>query len=269
MFYVRVKNNVKIAVYDLNCNADKAIVMIHGWPLSAKIFEYQRRVLADCGYRVVTLDLRGFGCSDVPADGYCYDQFADDIYHVVRSMNLPPFILVGFSMGGAIALRYMKCFHCYGVKKLALLAAAAPRYTQAPDFPCGVPVESVNELILQAKTDRAQLSEDFSHKLLASPHSDAIKGWFRDISLEASGIGTVRSACALRDEDGRRDLECVHVPAGIFHGKKDQVVPYELGLLQHKSIPGSRMFTFEESGHGVFYDELEQFNKSFLDFLKD
>ena len=129
-------------------------------------------------------------------------------------------------------------------------------------------VQQADQLIDLAKTDRAQLSRNFSRQLLACPHSEAILDWFRDLSLSASGIGTVCTGCSLRDEDGRRDLQAVHVPTGIFHGRKDEIVPFELGVYQHQHISGSRLFPFEDSGHGIFYDELECFNAKLLAFLR-
>lgn len=268
MLFIKTQDSVKIAVYDLNPKSKKAIVMIHGWPLSQEIFEYQKRMLVDTGYRVVTMDLRGFGKSDAPAFGYRYDQLAFDVYQVIRSLKLNAFVLAGFSMGGAVALRYMRLFQGYGVKKLVLMAAAAPRFTRTPGFPYGMTKEDVNQLIQQAETDRAQLSENFSRMLLACPHGDSIKNWFRGLSLEASGIGTVGTAYSLRDEDDRQDLTCVHVPTGIFHGKKDKIVPFEMALLQQEGIRNARLFPFENSGHGVFYDELSRFNQTFLTFLE-
>lgn len=268
MYTIRVRNNVKLAVYDTNPHGKKTIVLVHGWPLSAKIFEYQIPMLVDHDYRVVAIDLRGFGASDAPACGYSYDTLADDIRQVVRALNLRAFVLAGFSMGGAIVLRYMARHHGYGVRKLALLAAAAPRLTKGPGYPYGVPRENVDGWIEQAESDRPQLAEKFSRMLLARPHGDAIKNWFRDISLTASGIATVQTAYSLRDEDGRADLACVKVPTGIFHGEKDEVVPFELALLLEEGIAGSRLFTFPCSGHGVFYDDLEKFNTCFLQFLE-
>mgnify|MGYP000573861583 CR=1 FL=1 len=156
----------------------------------------------------------------------------------------------------------------YGVKKLVLLAAAAPRFTQTPDFPYGMTQDAVDQMIEQIQTDRAQFSEDFSRKLLYSPHSEAIKDWFCDLSLSASSIGTIATGYALRDEDGCADLYSVHVPTGIFHGKQDQIVPFELGELQNQRIAGSQLFAFENSGHGIFYDELERFNQCFLQIPK-
>ena len=85
MFYVRTNDGVKIAVYDLNPTAAETVFLVHGWPLSHRIFEYQETALTCQGYRVVEIDLRGFGSSDAPACGYTYDRMADDIYAVVEA----------------------------------------------------------------------------------------------------------------------------------------------------------------------------------------
>ena len=175
--------------------------------------------------------------------------------------------VLGFSMGGAIVLRYMRRHRGYGVRKLALLAAAAPRFTCSPDFPLGMEPSQVDQLIEEIETDRARFSEKFSRQLLYTPHSEAVLNWFQGISEEASQNATIRTACSLRNEDGRKDLESVHVPTAIFHGKQDEVVPYALGEYQHQHIPCSELIPFEKSGHGVFYDELERFNGEFLRFL--
>lgn len=269
MIYINSNDGTKIAVYDYNPCGQETVLLVHGWPLSHEIFEYQIEMLVNCGFRVVTLDLRGFGNSDSPSCGYDYNQMAKDLHMVVQSLGLKCFILGGFSMGGAVVLRYMKNFCGYGVKKLMLFAAAAPCFTKRPGFPYGVPRAEADQLICQARTDRPQLAETFSHKqLFACPHSEAVKGWFQDIALSASGIGTVLSAVALRDEDGRKDLSAVHIPTAIFQGAKDQVVPADLTMIQFRSIPGARLYTLENSGHGIMYDELERFNACLMDFLK-
>lgn len=264
MFYVNSTDGVKIAVYDYNCGGTETVLLIHGWPLSHKIYEYQIPILVRMGYRVVALDLRGFGMSDVPGCGYSYDQMATDIYQVVKRLRLWSFTLVGFSMGGAISLRYMRLFRGYGVKKLILLAAAAPCWTQRPGFPYGLTREAVDEIICQIETDRAQYAEEFSQQLFASPHSACIIDWFRQIAMSASAIGTIECGLSLRDEDGRDDLCYVHVPTVIIHGEKDVVVSNDLAEIQHECINGSRLYTLQESGHGIMYDELEKFNDIFL-----
>lgn len=267
MYYVKADDNVKIAVYDLNAACPKTILMIHGWPLSAKMFEYQQEFLTTHGYRVVTIDLRGFGNSDVRACGYTYNQMASDVNQVVRALKLNNFVLLGFSMGGAIAARYMARYHGYGVKKLCLCAAALPSFTQRPGIPFGKSRQEANALINLAKEDRPQLCENFSRELLYSPHSDAVRDWFRLLALSASGIATIRCGYSLRDEDSRSDLPKIHVPTGIFHGKQDDIVPYALAEMTHEFIPHSVLYPFENSSHGIVYDELQIFNHTLLEFL--
>ncbi len=265
MYYVQASDGVHLAVYDYTSKGEDIVFLIHGWPLSSKIYEYQLNPLIEKGYRVVTMDLRGFGESDVPACGYSYDQMADDIYQVAQACKLDCFVLVGFSMGGAVALRYMNKFQGYGVKKLFLLSAAAPMWTKRQGYPYGLTCDYVNSLIRQAAVDRAQLAYEFSHKyLFACPKSNTIINWFGDIALSASGIGTIQTAISLRDEDGRKDLKSVCVPTVIIYGKKDAVVTKELIMLQHREIKGSVLYTLENSAHGIMYDELERFNNIFL-----
>ena len=108
MFYVRSTDGIKIAVYDYNPFGEETVVLIHGWPLSHLMYEYQTELLCRQGYRVVTLDLRGFGNSDAPSFGYSYDQMSQDIYQVIRRLKLKNFTLTGFSMGGAIVHNQQK-----------------------------------------------------------------------------------------------------------------------------------------------------------------
>ena len=264
MKLITATDHVRLAVYDQNPQSDRAVFFIHGWPLSHEIFEYQTQLLLENGFRVASLDLRGFGCSDAPAFGYCYDQMAQDVHSAVKALGLQRFVLVGFSMGGAIALRYMRLFEGHGVSRLVLLAAAAPLWTERPDYPFGHPCTYVNDLIDQAATDRPMLARSFSRQLFACEHSEAALDWFEGIALSASGVGTIQAAISLRDEDGRSDLGCVHVPTTIIHGAQDSIVPAELARLQNEGIAHSQLVMLPNSGHGIFYDELTDFNEAFL-----
>ena len=71
------------------------------------MFEYQFTELPKHGYRCIGIDLRGFGDSDKPWNGYNYDAMADDVRIILDTLNIENAALVGFSMGGAIAIRHM------------------------------------------------------------------------------------------------------------------------------------------------------------------
>lgn len=268
MYFINSIDNNQIAVYDLNPLASQTIVLVHGWPLSHRIYEYQQDVLVNLGYRVILIDLRGFGNSEVTADGYEYNQMATDLFYVIRTLNLTNFVLVGFSMGGAIVTRYMTLYNGYGVSKLCLLDAAVPSFTKTQNNPYGVTKEYVNGLIQQAYTDRPKLNKDFGNMLFASNPSQELRDYFQDISNSASGIGTIKTAISLRDEDLFSELPQIYVRTGIFHGKKDKICNYGFATIMKRYIPNAELFTFENGGHATFYDELEKFNKTFIQFIQ-
>ncbi|MCI9272640.1 MAG: alpha/beta hydrolase [Clostridiales bacterium] len=266
MQYIRVNGGVKIAVQQYNPSGSRPVLMLHGWPLNQNIFEYQLEPLLSAGHRVITMDFRGFGRSDVTCDGYSYNQLAGDLYQVVHALGLYRFTLAGHSMGGAVALRYMRRFHGYGVKRLALLAAV-PCLTQREGYPYGVAKEVADRWLSLAATDRPQLCESISKAMFAAPHSKAMIRSMEQIALSASGVGTLRAGRSMEEEDCRPDLEAVQVPTAIFHGKEDRVTPFDLAEYTQSQIKDSALYPLEHSGHGLFCDEPELFHQQFLPFL--
>jgi non-heme chloroperoxidase len=174
------------------------------------------------GYRCMGVDLRGFGKSDRPWEGYSYNRLADDIRIVIETLGLENITLAGFSMGGAIAIRYMTRHAGHKVCKLALFGAAAPVFTRRPDFPYGLTKEEVNKLIEDTYTDRPKMVEDFGDIFFARYITESFKEWFHGLGLEASGHATAMCLISLRDEDLRQDLSKIYVPTGIFHGVQDK-----------------------------------------------
>ena len=71
MPFIEANDGVKIHVKDVG--KGRPVVLVHGWPLTGDMWEYQSLALLDAGYRVVTYDRRGFGQSGHPFEGYDYD----------------------------------------------------------------------------------------------------------------------------------------------------------------------------------------------------
>lgn len=115
----------------------RPVVLIHGWPLSARTWEPQLSVLQAAGYRVVAYDRRGFGRSDKPASGYSYDTLADDLQHVMDQCELQDVTLVGFSMGGGEVARYIGRFGESRLHSVVFAAAVPPCLMKSADNPDG------------------------------------------------------------------------------------------------------------------------------------
>src|SRR5256885_16080785 len=87
----------------LDAGAGTPVIFIHG--LGASMYAWRKNlapVMAG-GYRVLALDLLGFGSSDKPARGYTNAAYAELVVALMDSLHLPDAVLVGHSMGGEIA----------------------------------------------------------------------------------------------------------------------------------------------------------------------
>ena len=115
---------------------------------------------------------------------------------------------------------------------------------------------------------RPAMLADFAQMFFECELSDEFKEWFHGLGLEASSYATIKSAEALRDEDGRTDLKKVNVPTAIFHGKKDQICPFKFTEAMNEGIQYSFVVPFENSRHELFFDEKEKFNSELFRFLE-
>ncbi|NEW82157.1 MAG: alpha/beta hydrolase [Mariniphaga sp.] len=264
--YIKVEANVRLHITD--AGKGRPIVLIPGWPLSDEMYEYQYNDLINKNFRVIGITLRGFGKSDKPYGAYDYDVHAADIKKVLKELDIKDAILGGFSMGGAIAIRYMSAFKGARVSKLALFGAAAPLWTQRGDFPYNLPESAVDELITLNNQDRPKLLANFAKIFSATETSlnKGISGWLNGIGLSASSYATAQCLIALRDTDLRKDLAKIKVPTLIMHGKKDKICSFDLAEQMNAGIANSHLVVFENSGHSLFLEETQKFNTELIAF---
>lgn len=268
-YYIQVEPHVKIFVEDVNPMGKKTILFIHGWPLSHNAYEYQFDKLTEMGYRCIGLDTRGFGMSDRPKSGYSYDRLSDDVRGVINALKLQNITLCGHSMGGATAVRYMARHNGYGVSKLALFGAAVPSLTIRPDFPFGLPKDDVTKLIKEAYNDRPKMLRDFGDMFLFQYATKPLTDWFFQLGLAAAGWATAQCAATFRDESLFSDLGKINVPTLILHGIHDKVCLFPLAEAMKRGIKNSKLVPFENSGHGLFYEERDKLNKELSQFIEE
>ena len=266
--YVEVEPNVRLHITD--AGEGRPVVLIHGWPLSGEMYEYQYSVLIKNNFRAIGITLRGFGKSDKPYGEYNYDIHASDIKNVLNKLDIEDAVLVGFSMGGAIAIRYVSMYDGAHVSKLVLCGAAAPIWTRRNDFKYNLPKSDVDDLIELNNRDRPQLLSNVGNIFSATETSlnEGIKSWLYGINLSASSYATAECLIALRDTDLRPDLDKITIPTVIMHGKKDKICSFDLAEQMKASIKNSRIIAFEKSGHSLFLEEIGKFNSELMKFAE-
>lgn len=267
--FIEVEKNVRLHVSDLG--EGSPVVLIHGWPLSDAMYEYQYAALIRNGYRAIGITLRGFGQSDKPYGKYDYDVFADDIKVVLEELQVSNAVLGGFSFGGATVIRFAAKYKNEHISKLALFGAAAPCEVRKDDFPFGLPIEALNNLIELNSENRPGLIEEFG-KLFAATETalpKSISDWLARIQFQSSQYAMEQGLYVIRNSDLRNDLEKITIPTAIFHGKLDKLCPFELAEELHKGIPNSKLIAFESSGHALFLEERLKFNDELIKFIKE
>jgi non-heme chloroperoxidase len=264
--YIEVEPNVRLHITD--AGEGRPIVLIHGWPLSDEMFEYQYNDLINKNFRVIGITLRGFGKSNKPYGAYDYDVHALDIKKVINKLDLKDAVLGGFSMGGPIAIRYVTLDDEAHVSKLALFGAAAPIWTQRDDFPYNLPKSAVDELIKLNNHDRPKLISNFAKIFSAEETSlnEGIGNWLNGICLSASSYATAQCLIALCYTDLRRNLAKITIPTVILRGKRDKICSFDLAEQMKAGISNSQIVAFESSGNSLFLEETHKFNAELIRF---
>jgi non-heme chloroperoxidase len=270
---VPVDEEVSVYVEDTGKADGKPVFFVHGWPLSEKMFEYQFMALNSLGYRCIGIDLRGYGMSSKPWQDYNYDVFADDIQKVMNTLKLDQkFALVGFSMGGAVVMRYVAKYYPKNLSHVVFMGAAAPSFTKREGFPHGHERAFCDNIIGGLIQNRPKAVAEFGKLLFSTPDSQGpeMGTWLFMQSMAASPFATVKSAEALRDTDLRDDMQMIsdrNLPVAIFHGTQDKISPFDLATVMNQGIKGSRLVKFEKSGHALNIEEKEKANSELMKFI--
>jgi non-heme chloroperoxidase len=276
MNYITTKNRSgkEVYIHYEDLGAGQPVLLIHGWPLSLDMWEYQVAELLANGHRVISYDRRGFGKSSRPAAGYDYDTLADDLKALMDTLDLQDTILVGFSMGGGEVARYFSRYGGARVSKVVLISSVTPYMLKTDDNPEGMEESVFNEMADKMKNDRIGFLETFGKQffgvnMVNHPISAPLLQYYLTLESLASPIATAECAKAFAFTDFREDMQSIGVPTLIVHGDADKTVPIEAsGDKAAKMIRNSTYLVYEGAPHGLFYTHRQQLNEDMLNFFR-
>lgn len=276
MNFIKVKGkgnaeDIKLAYADYGNG--KPVVLIHGWPLSKEMWEYQLEPLVDAGCRVIKYDRRGFGKSDKPWDGYDYDSLAEDLKTLLDDLDLQDVTLVGFSMGGGEVARYFSKYGGERVSKVVLISSILPYMPKTADNEVGVPQENFAEMLDQVTDDRIGFLDTFGKHffgmtMVNHPLSSPLLEYYRMLCSFASGRATRQCMQSFAFTDFRNDTPLITVPTLIIHGSADKTVPIEVSSDKSSQlVPNNQYIVYDGAPHGLFYTHKERLNRDLISFI--
>jgi pimeloyl-ACP methyl ester carboxylesterase len=260
---------MKLKINDINmayddCGQGEAVLLIHGFPLNRQMWQPQLQPLAAAGYRVISPDLRGFGASDAPVDGYSMDGFADDLIALLDALKVERAVVGGMSMGGYILMNLLErhpervraaCFIATkssaddeaGRARRSAMAAEAERLGANPI------IKIFAELLFAPDTLETQ------PELIAR-----VTSWMRDTNPRALAGGLL----AMRDrKDYTPLLPGFRLPALVLSGALDRAASPGAVELLTTGLPRCESRIIERAGHMLNMEQPEAFNAALLGFL--
>jgi pimeloyl-ACP methyl ester carboxylesterase len=254
---------VKIAYDDVGSGLP--VVLLHAFPLDRSMWQPQVEPLASAGFRVLSVDLPGFG--ETPCDPQCFtmDRGADHVSALLGALEIERAVVVGLSMGGYVAMSIAR-------RHPHLLAALVLADTRAaPDVPH---LRANRDKLIAAVKEKGALAaaEAMLHNLLSEPTRSTNPGLIeriRTIILRQSIEGLVAGLQALRDRpDAAPVLETVEAPTLVLVGEFDTVTPMITAARIAGTIRKSSLTHIPGAGHLSNLENPDAFNTALIGFLK-
>ena len=205
-------------MYSREQGKGKPILLIHGFPFHQEIWDGYVERLSD-EFRVILVDLPGFGKSAPLKSPFTLDQIATTLLDFVAENNLKKIInLVGHSLGGYVALAMVK-------KRPDLFASLVLFHSTA--YPDSVEKRESRSKVVEfvQKNGALPFSSGFIPPLFFNPTHPAIER-VKQIASQATSEAVIGYTLAMKDRpDQLKTLEVFENPTLFLAGKNDPGIP--------------------------------------------
>jgi len=254
--------------------AKPPMVLIHGYTASVYVWKTVAPMLADAGFRVIAVDLLGFGYSEKPKwFDYSIQSQARMVSRFLSRLGIGRATVIGSSYGDAVALN-LTLDYSEMVEKLVLVDAVCNnepkehpllRLTSIP----GVG-EAVTPFLIDSKAFlRMRMNGTLAkanHHLITDDRIESIRRPLFAADAHHSVLATARNWQADRLE---QDAHLINQPTLIIWGDQDTVIPIKHGYKMHEEILNSRFVILKDCGHVPQEEKSDLFVELVTEFCHD
>jgi pimeloyl-ACP methyl ester carboxylesterase len=231
----------------------KLLVLLHGWGDSAKGFQNLQAALAK-KYKVLAVDLPGFGGTEAPISVWGLDEYAQFVAHFLDKVGeKKPLAIIGHSNGGGIAVRGLAKEWLH-TDKLVLLASAGIRGTQKGR------IGAIKVMTKIGKTLTMPLPKSMKRRLRQKVYAAVGSDMLVAEHLQETFKRVV-------SDDVRDDAARLTVPTLLLYGEQDQDAPVWYGEAFHQAIDGSTLEVLS-GGHFIHLEQPERVVRAIEGFLE-
>jgi len=233
------------------------LLLIHGYPLSGELFKNNRALLAR-NFRVITVDLPGFGLSRAPNADASIENYATTVLGVMDALNLKQVVAGGMTL-----------FQMY---KMAPERFRGLIFIDTTADPSGV-AEKANWLGTGQQAQEkgvASLVDILMPRMLTGQSRMTMPNQVMHLGSlvkQASLNGAVGGATALANRpDANPILPTIRVPTLYLFGAEDNLTPAEVAMKMQMHTPGSRLVLIHGAGHAATFEKASAAARAMNDF---
>ena len=255
-----LENKMFVLIDNLKINYEEEgkgepLVLLHGWKNDLEIWQPIVPFLSN--YRIVRLDLPGFGKSDLPPRAWNVSDYAEFLNKFLEKLNVSEIILVGHSFGGRIAIKFSVLYQKKAAK-LILVDSGGIRLKSFRKFFAFILAKlgKVFWLLPFIGEKRDEIREKFYKALKAKDY------------LEKSQILRETFLKVIK-EDLREESQQIKIPTLIIWGEKDFITLPKEGKILNRFIRNSRLEIIKDATHWPFLEKEKEFLEILRRFLEN
>ena len=257
---VKIATGVTLQYVEQGDPSGIAVLLLHGVTDSWHSFESVLAYMPD-SIHAFALTLRGHGDASRPPTGYRYADFSADVAAFMDVIGLESAVLVGHSMGRAIAQRY---------------AIDQPQRTLGLVLMGAFAGEAGNPVIVEVEEVVAKLTDpldpgfvrEFQVSTLAQPVPTAFLETIVRESLKVPAWVWQAAFVALREDDVAAEIGKINVPTLVVTGDRDGFASISDVEARTRTIAGAQLAVYHGAGHGFHWEEPARFAADLATFAE-
>lgn len=246
------------------------LVLVHGFGGSTYSWRLVMPRLAE-SFRVVAVDLNGFGYTQRPQDRARYTREAQGelVLSVMDALGYPNAHLMSHSYGGGISL-WLAWKHPERVRSLVLVDSSAPTYPndRRSRLASFRPLAALylRSWVLHPRIVRKALLRSFHDDSLVTP--ELVQAYWERIRIEGVIDAYHGLTVPIRGPVDKVVLEEIRVPTLVVWGEQDALISVEAGRRAAERIPGAELAVIDQCGHVPMEEQPEELLRYAIPFLK-
>lgn len=253
---------IDIKIKNLNINYEsngqgKTVLILPGWGTTIDVYRNMMNSISTYA-NTITLDMPGFGKSEIPKEVWDLDAYIDFIIDFINTLKIKELDLIGHSNGGRIIIKMMSRKNLsFKVNKIILIGSAGIIHKKSLKIRLKVRIYKLGKKILNNKIVK-KFFPDALEKLQKKAGSDDYRN---------SPPILRQTMVKLINEDLKVYLPNINAPTLLLWGEKDTATPIEDAYIMEKSIPDAGLVKVDGCTHYVFLEQPIYINKIIKTFL--